>query len=301
MAIQSTPEKPVAQLPTPPDTPLPNLDAPAQAPSVDTAPAPSPSKLGVPHVINPVAIAARRPVSMPPQLPNSPAMAIVGGKRMSVDENRERENSTRWERSERRDKVSGEKPSRGRVLGDYVLTKTLGAGSMGKVKLAAHTPTGQKLTIKIAPRVSTNSSGTPLTASQFAKAQAKDARKEIRHVREAALSMLLYHPYICGMREIITHPGHYYTVSEYVDGGYMLDYNIPHGRLRERAARKFACQIGSALEYCHKNNVVHRGLKIENILISQTGNIKIIDFGLSNLFNPEDHLSTFCGSLVTNL
>ena len=38
-------------------------------------------------------------------------------------------------------------------------------------------------------------------------------------------------------------------------------------------------------------------LKIENILISQTGNIKIIDFGLSNLYNPIDHLSTFCGSL----
>ncbi|CAE7144927.1 unnamed protein product [Rhizoctonia solani] len=168
---------------------------------------------------------------------------------------------------------------------------------MGKVKLAVHTPTGQKLAIKIVPRVSTHSSSTPMTASQLAKAQAKDASKEIRHIREAALSMLLYHPYICGMREIITHPGHYYMVSEYVDGGQMLDYIISHGRLRERAARKFARQIGSALEYCHKNNVVHRDLKIENILISHTGNIKIIDFGLSNLYNPEDHLSTFCGSL----
>jgi hypothetical protein len=38
-------------------------------------------------------------------------------------------------------------------------------------------------------------------------------------------------------------------------------------------------------------------LKIENILISKTGNIKIIDFGLSNLYSPYDHLSTFCGSL----
>ncbi|KAG8729823.1 serine/threonine-protein kinase KIN2 [Ceratobasidium sp. 414] len=83
--------------------------------------------------------------------------------------------------------------------------------------------------------------------------------------------------------------------SEYVDGGQMLDYNISHRRLRERATRKFARQIGSALEYCHKNNVVHWDLKIENILISQTDNIKIIDVGLSNLFNPEDHLSTFCG------
>ncbi|CAE7144925.1 unnamed protein product [Rhizoctonia solani] len=239
-----------------------------------------------PRPVNPAAIAARRPVSMPPQ---TSAQATAIQERMSTDENREKENNARRGKSQEK--------SRGRVLGDYVLTKTLGAGSMGKVKLAVHTPTGQKLAIKIVPRVSTHSSSTPMTASQLAKAQAKDASKEIRHIREAALSMLLYHPYICGMREIITHPGHYYMVSEYVDGGQMLDYIISHGRLRERAARKFARQIGSALEYCHKNNVVHRDLKIENILISHTGNIKIIDFGLSNLYNPEDHLSTFCGSL----
>ena len=77
----------------------------------------------------------------------------------------------------------------------------------------------------------------------------------------------------------------------------MLDYIISHGRLRERAARKFARQIGSALDYCHRNSIVHRDLKIENILISKSGNIKIIDFGLSNLYAPDRHLSTFCGSL----
>ncbi|KAB5588399.1 hypothetical protein CTheo_8161 [Ceratobasidium theobromae] len=240
--------------------------------------APSPRR-----VVNPAAIAARRPVSLPPQ---TSAQAAAIQERIS-DENREREKDARRKQEK----------SRGRILGDYVLTKTLGAGSMGKVKLAIHTPSGQKLAVKIVPRVSTHSSGQPMTASQLAKAQAKDASKEIRHVREAALSMLLYHPYICGMREIITHPGHYYMVTEYVDGGQMLDYIISHGRLRERAARKFARQIGSALQYCHMNNVVHRDLKIENILISHTGNIKIIDFGLSNLYNPEDHLSTFCGSL----
>ncbi|KAG1845076.1 kinase-like domain-containing protein, partial [Suillus tomentosus] len=121
--------------------------------------------------------------------------------------------------------------------------------------------------------------------------------KETRTLREAALSMLLHHPYICGMREMIVHQHHYHMVFEYVDGGQMLDYIISHGRLRERVARKFARQIGSALDYCHRNNVVHRDLKIENILISETGNIKIIDFGLSNLYDPCSALSTFCGSL----
>ena len=99
------------------------------------------------------------------------------------------------------------------------------------------------------------------------------------------------------MREMIVHANHYYMVFEFIDGGQMLDYIISHGRLRERAARKFARQIASALFYCHRNSIVHRDLKIENILISKAGNCKIIDFGLSNLFSPYDHLSTFCGSL----
>lgn len=106
---------------------------------------------------------------------------------------------------------------------------------------------------------------------------------------------------------------HYYMLFEYVDGGQMLDYIISHGKLKEKGARKFARQIASALDYCHYNSIAHRGkfpsqlmhvlsltrpdLKIENILISKDGDIKIIDFGLSNLFSPRSQLSTFCGSL----
>jgi len=171
---------------------------------------------------------------------------------------------------------------------------------MGKVKLAIHNVTDEKLAVKILPRVYPQSippNGSNATPEAVAKQASKDASKEIRTLREAALSMLLHHPYICGMREMIVHQHHYYMVFEYVNGGQMLDYIISHGRLRERVARKFARQIGSALDYCHRNNVVHRDLKIENILISETGNIKIIDFGLSNLYDPCHHLSTFCGSL----
>jgi serine/threonine protein kinase len=84
---------------------------------------------------------------------------------------------------------------------------------------------------------------------------------------------------------------------EFVNGGQMLDYIISHGKLKEKQARKFSRQIASALDYCHRNSIVHRDLKIENILISKTGDIKIIDFGLSNLFTPRGYLKTFCGSL----
>lgn len=121
--------------------------------------------------------------------------------------------------------------------------------------------------------------------------------KEIRTAREAAIVSLLDHPYICGMRDVVRTNFHWYMLFEYVNGGQMLDYIISHGRLKEKQARKFSRQIASALDYCHRNSIVHRDLKIENILISKTGDIKIIDFGLSNLFAPKSNLSTFCGSL----
>ena len=114
-----------------------------------------------------------------------------------------------------------------------------------------------KILPRVNPTLTSNVNG--MTTEALAKQASKDASKEIRTIREAALSMLLHHPYICGMREMIVHQHHYYMVFEYVNGGQMLDYIISHGRLRERVARKFARQIGSALDYCHRNNIVHRG------------------------------------------
>lgn len=162
---------------------------------------------------------------------------------------------------------------------------------MGKVKLGVNVHSQERCAVKIVPRHRDDPSKVDSSG------RSKDESKEIRTVREASISLLLHHPYICGMRDFLVHQNHYYMVFEYIDGGQMLDYIIAHGRLRERAARKFARQIGSALDYCHHNNIVHRDLKIENILISNNGNIKIIDFGLSNLYSPLRHLSTFCGSL----
>ncbi|KAJ1940779.1 Serine/threonine-protein kinase, partial [Linderina macrospora] len=121
--------------------------------------------------------------------------------------------------------------------------------------------------------------------------------KDIRIVREVAINRLLHHPNICVLHDVVVHPNHYYIFQELVSGGQMLDYIISHGRLKEKHARKFARQIASAIDYCHRNSIVHRDLKIENILISANGNIKLIDFGLSNLYSPRSHLSTFCGSL----
>jgi serine/threonine protein kinase len=163
---------------------------------------------------------------------------------------------------------------------------------MGKVKLARNKETGEQVAVKIVPRGSND--GEHRTSAERERA---DHSKEVRTAREAAIVTLADHPYICGMRDVIRTNYHWYMLFEYVNGGQMLDYIISHGRLKEKQARKFGRQIASALDYCHRNSIVHRDLKIENILISKTGDIKIIDFGLSNLFSPRNHLKTFCGSL----
>ncbi|KAJ4296438.1 Serine/threonine-protein kinase [Kalmusia sp. IMI 367209] len=175
--------------------------------------------------------------------------------------------------------------------GQWILGKTIGAGSMGKVKLAKQAESGESVAVKIVPRQSTDQHN-----SQADRERA-DHSKEVRTAREAAIVSLLNHPYICGMRDVVRTNYHWYMLFEFVNGGQMLDYIISHGRLKEKQARKFARQIASALDYCHRNSIVHRDLKIENILISKTGDIKIIDFGLSNLFSPRNLLKTFCGSL----
>ncbi|KAI7647530.1 Pkinase-domain-containing protein, partial [Hortaea werneckii] len=172
--------------------------------------------------------------------------------------------------------------------GHWDLGKTIGAGSMGKVKLARNKETGEQVAVKIVPRQS--SEGEHRTQAERERA---DHSKEVRTAREAAIVTLVDHPYICGMRDVVRTNYHWYMLFEYVNGGQMLDYIISHGRLKEKQARKFGRQIASALDYCHRNSIVHRDLKIENILISKNGDIKIIDFGLSNLFSPRNHLKTF--------
>lgn len=191
-------------------------------------------------------------------------------------------------------------------IGEWDFYKTIGAGSMGKVKLAKHRRTNEVCAVKVVPRaekiwIRQHGNDPPTTDSNELAKRMKDYEKEVgrdrRTIREAALDKIMYHPFICRLYELIPMTNHYYMLFEYVSGGQMLDYIVSHGSLKERHARKFARGIASALDYCHSNNIVHRDLKIENIMISKSGEIKIIDFGLSNMFDSHSQLKTFCGSL----
>ena len=70
---------------------------------------------------------------------------------------------------------------------------------------------------------------------------------------------------------------------EYVGGGELFEYIVKHGRLSIAAARRFFQEIICAVEHTHYYRVVHRDLKPENVLLDEDANVKIADFGLSNL------------------
>jgi protein-serine/threonine kinase len=83
---------------------------------------------------------------------------------------------------------------------------------------------------------------------------------------------------------------HIGIILEYASGGELFDYILNHRYLKDNAARKLFAQLISGVGYLHKKGIVHRDLKLENLLLDRNRNIIITDFGFANTFNPDDEL-----------
>ncbi|XP_006159308.1 NUAK family SNF1-like kinase 2 isoform X2 [Tupaia chinensis] len=160
----------------------------------------------------------------------------------------------------------------------YEFLETLGKGTYGKVKKARE------------------SSGRLVAIKSIRKDKIKD-EQDLMHIRrEIEIMSSLNHPHIIAIHEVFENRSKIVIVMEYASQGDLYDYINERQRLSERDARHFFRQIVSAVHYCHQNGVVHRDLKLENILLDANGNIKIADFGLSSLYHQGKFLQTFCGS-----
>lgn len=164
-------------------------------------------------------------------------------------------------------------------IGTYILGETLGTGTFGKVKTGTHCLTGHKVAIKVLNRE---------------KIKMLDVVGKIR--REIQNMKLFRHPHIIKLYEVISTPTDIFMVMEYVGGGELFDYIIKNSKLKESEARKFFQQIISGVDYCHRHMIVHRDLKPENLLFDKYHNVKIADFGLSNMMIDGEFLRTSCGS-----
>lgn len=114
--------------------------------------------------------------------------------------------------------------------------------------------------------------------------------REIHHHRQ------LHHPHVVQLYEIIATETSIWLVFELCAGGELFDYLVEQGRLQEVEARRIFGQLCLALGYVHAQGVVHRDLKLENVLLDEKCNVKVADFGFGREFDKNKLMETYCGT-----
>jgi serine/threonine protein kinase len=163
--------------------------------------------------------------------------------------------------------------------GPYILGKTLGEGAFGKVKVATHIHTKEKVAIKILDKTKMDDED-----------DIKRVQKEINILKK------LRHKNIIQLYEIMESKKNLYIVMEYCEERELFDHIVNKKRLTDIEACKMFQEIIDGVEYLHSQNITHRDLKPENLLLDWKKCVKISDFGLSTHYDKDSLLQTPCGT-----
>lgn len=125
---------------------------------------------------------------------------------------------------------------------------------------------------------------------QIPKAMSAALTREIHHHRR------LHHPHVCKLYEVIATESHIWLVTELCSGGELFDYLAEKGRLSEEESKTIFGQLCLAVAYIHEKGVVHRDLKLENVLLDERIRVKLGDFGFTREFERGALLDTYCGT-----
>ncbi|EPS38078.1 hypothetical protein H072_8191 [Dactylellina haptotyla CBS 200.50] len=182
-------------------------------------------------------------------------------------------------RQERIDAARGNQSSSRKEtrFGNYILGQTLGEGEFGKVKLGWRKDGGVQVAIKLIRR----------------DTLAPHPNRLSKIYREISILRTLSHPNIVKLFEMIENERHIGIILEYASGGELFDYILTHRYLKDPPACRLFAQLVSGVGYLHKMGIVHRDLKLENLLLDRNRNIIITDFGFANVFDPLDDISEF--------
>jgi len=177
----------------------------------------------------------------------------------------------------------GKKQSKRRwKLEHFEVGRPLGKGKFGLVYLARERKTKYLVALKV-----------------MYKHMLKKMNVELQLKREIEIQAHLRHRNISRLYGYFVDKQRVYLILEYAANGEIYKVLKKEKRFSEEKTSRYICQLASALEYCHKKNVIHRDIKPENLLLHHDGTLKIADFGWSVHHNEKKagRRYTFCGTL----
>jgi len=155
----------------------------------------------------------------------------------------------------------------GATLGNYRILEKIGEGGQGTVYKALDTKLGRPMVVKVLPPELT----------------VKEANLK-RFQREAQLASALDHPNICTIFDMNEIGGIHFIAMQYVDGQNVRQ--LVNGRALDlRSALSITIQVADALATAHAQGIIHRDIKAGNVMVSRTGKVKVLDFGLAKLLD----------------
>ena len=160
----------------------------------------------------------------------------------------------------------------------YKILKMIGKGSFGKVHQGLHILTGKKVAMKC-----------------IDKAYIKEEKAQKKIIQEVKILRSLDNPQIIKILEVFENKKYVFIVTEFASSGDLLKYMRENGLLKEKMTKKIAVQILRGLDYCHNKKILHRDIKLDNILLDNKMKVKLCDFGVSR-FMPEERIFERCGT-----
>ena len=166
-------------------------------------------------------------------------------------------------------------------LNFYKYGRLIGQGAFGKVNLGLNVLTGRVVAIK-----------------SFNKTNLKSNSENMRKILyETNLMKKLNHPNITKILELFDDKEYILIIMEYINGGNLFSFLKKRRKVSEKTAKFLYRQIILGIKYMHNQNIVHRDIKLENILIDLNNNIKICDFGIGRILSsPDQPLFDQCGT-----
>jgi len=169
----------------------------------------------------------------------------------------------------------------------YTVSKVLGRGAHGEVRLGFRIPDLNRFAIKLINKRTCGTISDAVSSSD-------DVLNEVKILKSVS------HPNVINLVDVIDTPDYLYIVLELAEGGELFDKIIEKTRFNESEAKLHFYQMASAMQYLHSKKICHRDLKPENILLCSLDDknpvIKITDMGLSKLVDLGTVLKTFCGT-----